>query len=147
MTCSNDMLYNISTIACYKEGPSCVCVCVCAFTLEVMNSSLVSISGVRRQARNLRDVREVRSCNRPTLTHTHTLEIMVPEISEKVMMKCFIKDREGEKWAESEPSVVISGLSPFSYKIATHRYLCATRNNPKHRIFKLYLHMLVNKSC
>lgn len=38
---------------------------VCVFTLEVMNSSLVSMSGVSRQARNLREVLEVRSCNIP----------------------------------------------------------------------------------
>lgn len=35
------------------------------FTLEVMKSSLVSMSGVSRQARNLRDVRAVRSWSIP----------------------------------------------------------------------------------
>ncbi len=34
-------------------------------TREVMNSSLVSMSGVSRQARNLREVLEVRSCTIP----------------------------------------------------------------------------------
>lgn len=64
------------------------CVSIVTFTLEVMNSSLLSMSGVRRQARNLRDVREVRSCKRPadTIKQTSQLQTEVTSTPERVQL-------------------------------------------------------------
>lgn len=129
---------------------------LCLVTLEVMNSSLVSMSGVRRQARNFLEVRAVSSWRTPETHDTMGLSCCPPDPSHTQQdPEGFTRAHSGVKdggqcWEGSfwTPQLVLTGhvynkfQSRHTGEVQTGGFTCKLRTEDLWVVQQVFPHQL-----